>query len=175
MKLIVFLLLLPLAALSQSDSLQKNSEGIYELTGVIHVDSVSAANLFSRAQKFVAVNSNSLEPITQLNDDNDKLTVGKGTMTAFMYNSFGNLNSITNVDYTITVQCKDNRYKYTISNFLVYVPDSIRIALEDESYWNKRRWAKRMWSDTKQEIYSKMKTVIGLLKNSMASDSTKDW
>jgi len=173
MKLVAFLLLLPFAAFSQSDSLPKNAQGIYELTEVVQLDSVSAANLYSRAKKFVAINFNSGKAVTQLNDDNTKTVIGKGVTTALVNPGIGTHVPI-NVDYTFTIQCKDNRYKYSITDFLVENSTSAKTALEDDA-WQKKKMGRKMFSQIEQHVYSSMTELQALLKKSMAEDNSKDW
>jgi hypothetical protein len=160
---------------SQSDSLQKNKDGIYELSAVVNVDSASANDLYSKAKKFVAINFVNAKEVTQLDDDNSKTVIGKGITTVLVNVGIGSLVPV-NVKYTFVIQAKDNRYKYSIKNFLFHNTDYTTVALEDESYWYKRKISRKMWPDVKRQIYQNMDIMITALRKNMSfSESTKDW
>lgn len=174
LKLFLFLALTPIAALSQDDSLQKNANGKYEMAEVVNVENKSADDLYSSAKKFIAINFKSGKAVTQLNDENSKTVVGKGSMTAKLKISIGSP-VYAPIDYTFTISCKDNKYKYSITDFLFYNTGDLRStkALEDESYWTKRRETRKWWPDIKQQIYEQMNVLVELLKKSMLENN--DW
>lgn len=171
-KLLLFFSLLPVFAFSQTDTLQKNSNGQYEISEVVSVDNTSADDLYSRAKKFVAINFKSGKAVTQLNDDNSKTVVGKGVATMKIKISIGSP-VYQPMDYTFTIQCKDNRYKYVISDFLFYNTGDLKTtkALEDESYWLKNKRAEKMWLDIKEQTTEQMNSLISLLKKSMTENN----
>lgn len=140
---------------------------------MIPVDSVSGVDLYSRAKKFVAVNFNSGKAVTQLNDDNTKTGIGKGITTTLVNPGLGTRVPIK-VDYTFTIQCKDNRYKYSITDFLIENSTAIKTTLEDEG-WQKKKGPRKMWGEIEQQLYSDMNGLIVLLKKSMIEDNSKDW
>ncbi|MEO6136651.1 MAG: DUF4468 domain-containing protein [Ginsengibacter sp.] len=171
-KLFLLFSLLPIFAFSQTDSLQKNSNGQYEISEIVNVDSSSKDDLYSRAKKFVAINFKSGKAVTQLNDDNSKTVVGKGVETMKIKISIGSP-VYQPMDYTFTILCKDNRYKYVISDFLFYNTGDLNTtkALEDESYWLKNKQSKKMWLDIKHQTTKQMNSLIALLKKSMTEDN----
>jgi hypothetical protein len=175
-KLLICLFTVTIAttAFSQSDSLQKNQEGIYEMSEVVNVDSASADDLYSNAKKFVAVHFVSGKAVTQLNDDNSKTVVGKGVMQVSIKPGFGKAIPV-NVKYTFTIQAKDGRYKYAIGNFLFHNTETTTVTLEDESYWNQKKLARKIWADVKMQIYAHSSELVSLLKKDMASSKTENW
>lgn len=75
---------------------------------VVNIDSTSAATLYSRAKLFIANSFVSAKDVVQLADDDTKTVVCKG---AYETNGLGS------VKFKLTIQCKDNRYRYTITDF----------------------------------------------------------
>lgn len=173
-KLLFFLVILPATSFSQRDTLPKNSSGRYELTEVVKAENSSAEDLYSNAKKFIALKFKSGKEVTQLNDENSKTVVGKGSMTVKLKISIGSP-VYSPVDYTFTISCKDNKYRYSITDFLFYNTGDLRTTkeLEDERYWTKNRETKKWWPDVKQQIFEEVNGLVILLKKSM--NENKDW
>ena len=177
-KFILLLSLLPLKVLCQSDSLPKNAEGKYEFANVINVDSASSDKLYSNAKIFVALTFKSGKAVTQLNDDNTKTVVGNGITSVKLKISIGSP-VYTDVAYSFTIQCKDNRYRYSITDFFFYNTGdgSSRKALEDNSYFDKNKISRRFFKSISEQINADMKDLISRLLNYMSSNTlaTKSW
>ncbi len=83
--------------------------------GVVKVDSASAKELYTRCKFWFSQTYNSSKDVLQ-NLDNDNFSiVGKAVMIPHVQN-FG-YRTWGTIKYTIVVFCKDNRYKYQISDF----------------------------------------------------------
>ena len=177
-KLILLLTLLPLKVLCLSDSIPKNAEGLYEYTDVVNVDSASAAKLYSNAKLFIVDAFKSGKDVTQLNDENAKTVVGSGTTHIFFKGIMGSAIEKF-LSFKIFLQCKEGRYKYTISNFefiMVGTMVNATIALEDEKRL-KHYITKNQVVQLKQQISNNLDILIKDLKNHLSSQtgSTKDW
>ena len=91
-----------------------NDKGEIEYTEVVTVDSTSADKLYSRAKMSIAEMFKSAQNVIQNDDATNKQILIKGNIQAdYNYNyNFGHCNGLVN--FTMTLFCKDNRYKYSL-------------------------------------------------------------
>lgn len=164
--LLVLLFILPFCTFCQTDSIPRNAEGKYEYTEVVKVDAASADKLYSNAKLFIVDAFKSGKDVTQLNDDNTRTVAGQGS---FKINYKG-INSAI-VDYTvfrISIQCKDGKYKYIISQF-AYHSDGRIIPLEDDKNL-KHYMTNKMKAQFTEQTYQDSQNLIGNLKKHMAAN-----
>lgn len=171
----LILLLLPFISLAQSDSIPKNTDGKYEYTEVVNVDSASAEKLYSNAKLFMVDAFKSAKDVTQLNDEASKTVAGTGAIKIVLHGTTG----AQYVSFKINIQCKDGRYKYDFSNFqydLVYYGDDHLFDLEDAKRI-KRNMVGKQYQQAMQQVSDGMKDLIADLKKHMSGESnhTKDW
>lgn len=176
--IILLAVLLPFKLFSQTDTLPKNADGKYEYTAVVNVDSASADKLYSNAKMFVALSFKSGKDVTQLNDDAGKTVIGSGNTPTTLNVGFGT-SVASAVKFTFIIQCKDNRYKYSISEFQYYNTGdrSSTKALEDKSYFDKNKTGRRFFRSLSEQISVSMKSLLTQLTTFMSSENkkTKDW
>lgn len=84
------------------------------------------------------------------------------------------------INFRILIQCKDSRYKYTISNFQLSFKSAQfdrTFALEDEKGFKNKFLTKKQTLEVYEDFKVDMNNLIANLKKSMASESesTKDW
>lgn len=175
----LFAIILILKGYSQSDSIPKNSEGNYEYSEVVSVDSTSAQKLYSNAKIFVVTAFKSGKAVTQMNDDASKTVAGNGTDQIVTKGLVGSA-----VDkfilFRILIQCKDGRYRYTITNFKINFTngvESVTYPLEREKAYNRKILTKKQTAEVYSKLNSDMQLLIEKLKNTMASktENTQDW
>lgn len=163
----------------QIDSIPKNVGGKYEYSGVIQVDSANATKLYSNAKLFIIDEFKSGKDVTQLNDDNTKTVAGSGTDKIVLKGYVGSAID-KYLKFKILIQCKDNKYKYTINNFEISFYSSMvnqTLDLESESKFKNHYLTKKQVIELYQKVNSDMKSIIEDLKKHMASqtDNTKDF
>lgn len=174
----LFTVFTAITAFCQNDSLPRNAQGNYEYTGVVNVDSASADKLYSNAKIFVVDAFKSGKDVTQLNDDNSKTAAGTGSIQiVFKGISMAAVDKF--VKFKFFIQCKNGRYKYTISNFqfaMIGTQLNANVLLEDEKRL-KHYATKNMRAQLFQEVSMNMDQLIEHLKKDMASQTalTKDW
>jgi len=167
-----------LSAAAQSDSIPRNAAGKYEYSEVINVDSASAAKLYSNAKLFIVTAFKSGKAVTQLNDDAAKTVAGNGNVQIVTKGLAGS--GITKrISFSILIQCKDDRYKYTINDFQFSLVSSMvnrTVPFEDEKGFRKNL-SKKQTEEVYEIFKGDMNTLISDLKKAMASqaESTKDW
>lgn len=134
-------------------------------TEVVQADSVSQSVLHTRANEWFVYAFNSAKNVIEL-DEKDGKIIGKGN---FMFRGkpfSSGTNSTGPVSFVITIETKDGRYKYTITDFhhddFGYVPQEepkgmMKVAMKD------------VWKDT----HKKMKSLIQGLKDYMQTADKK--
>jgi hypothetical protein len=177
-RILTLLFFVPLFCSAQ-DVLPKNVEGKYEFTEVVNVDSANADKLYSRAKIFIVDAFKSGKDVTQLNDDASKTVIGKGIIQISFKSLIGSADKKL-VNFKLTIQCKDGRYKYTLTNFVLEMigPNYNDSApLEDEERIKKHMLGKKQTAELFDQLNEKIKALITNLKNTMAgkTSSTKDW
>ncbi len=87
-------------------------------TEVIALDSVSSENLYNRARLFVSNNYKSSKTVTDLSDEKSSTIIIKAHIITYFKAWAGGKFPVGGFNYTLKVYCKENRYKYEISNFI---------------------------------------------------------
>lgn len=102
-----------LSAISQE--LPKDKNGEIEYSQIIQVDSASDQTLFSRAKLFCAQYFNSSTDVIKLEDSKTFTIVAKGLLNRNYTNPF-NKSFGGNVKFTLTIQAKSGKYRYSIND-----------------------------------------------------------
>lgn len=113
--LLTLLLLLPIYISAQSNrgkiEISKDEFPLYQ--GVINIENKSADNLYSTIKAWIATNYNSANNVIQLDDKENHKLILKGE-NPFVYKSLmGGLEG--KGFYTLTIDAKDNRFRYTLN------------------------------------------------------------
>ena len=95
-----------------------NANGKIEYTGIVNVDSTSAETLFSRAKiaiakLYVVANTSAI-----MGDENSKTIIRNTVVKIYGKKFLGMINELGNVHFTISIQCKDNKYRYVVNDFV---------------------------------------------------------
>lgn len=168
-------LLFPLLTFSQD--LPKNANGQIEYSDVVKIDSTDAQTLYSRAKMVIAQTFVSARDVTQLADDNTKSLVVRANI--HVVDKSGDYGRVA---FVMTIQCKDGRYRYIITDFVQTSPPS-RPEMLGGSLDKERPIAGGMyfpmkwWRHIKTYTDTQMNTIIAIFEKSMkgGSEVTKDW
>lgn len=174
MKRLLILLLIPITSYTQTTLPVNPDTKRYEYTGVENVDSINATDLYSRAKLVITKVFVSGKDVTQLTDDNSKTIIGKGLIPVALPNSAYEFKH-GYVQFTFTIQCKDNRYKYSLGDFV----------LEYEAQAKKQRdmpferedpkaVTSKQWEKLKLQFFIQITALIETMKKEM-SQKGKDW
>ena len=88
---------------------EKTGKVSYE--GVVKIDSLSAQEIYSRANEWFAITFNSAQSVIQMNDAEAKKIIGKAEIQVFYGRS-----EAGKFLYTISFFAKEGRYKYIITD-----------------------------------------------------------
>lgn len=141
-------------------------------TEVVNVDSSTAKELYSRAKLFVADAYKSSKSVTDLNDDEAKIILIKPMMKV-AYKDF-----LTNipyyVQYQMKIECKDNRYRYSVEGHTLLVPSSRSLVDDLYSFTEKKPFlfSKKSWIGLQNQAILDTKTTIYLLKKAMSKPNS---
>ncbi len=147
---------------------------VYE--GIVKVDSISKAEIFSRAKEWIVRNLKSSDSNVNLDDKESKSLTSAGNI--HLENRLGHYYSNINLNFKLSVFVKDEKYKYIVESFTInYIKGahglfSVSGPLEELEF-NK---------SNKEKTYTEINTkILSLLKdleafnNSKENDKKKDW
>ena len=104
MKTLLPVLLFTVPCYGQTDCLPLDS------TGVVAVEGVTATELHSRAKAWYAVAFKDSKEVVQMDDENSKTMIGKGTVKYPEKYVDGGW-----FKYTVEISCREGRYRYSIN------------------------------------------------------------
>lgn len=151
---------------------------IYE--DVVNVkDSASSEELYLRAKKWFAVTYNDAQKVIQLDDRESGVIMGKALIQFNPTVFSGSGLTKGTIDYTIKIEFRDGRYRYTITDFIHKAKSDWGLITTSEQSPIKhqtQRWSDNVWNDIKNTISMRMNELINSLKSSMEiGDSDDDW
>ena len=164
----LLLIILSLYVKAQDSSLPTDeTTKLISYTEVVTVnDSASKDELFSRTKSCFAHLFKSSKNVIQNEDKDSGIIIGKGNIKAYA-RALGNDYDGGFVNFTITIACKDGRYKYVITDFVHEGTGSKMPSggnLENESA---RTWTNKQWKTMKSQIDTEIKNLISLIKSEM--------
>ena len=148
-----------------------NDSSEVEFTNVVKVDSADAQTLYSRAKLFIAKTYVSNKAVTQLNDDAGATAVINAIL---INNAIGFGYEKYNLTYQLTIQCKDNRYKYTITRFMFSNEFGIPKYGFDIGVRNKIYISKKAYNKINYNCYYMTLALIDSLRKFMFAKG-EDW
>ncbi|AYQ31350.1 DUF4468 domain-containing protein [Runella sp. SP2] len=144
---------------------------------VVLVDSSSQVNLRKKAKIWFIDSYKSSKDVISLDEDDE--IIGKGFFKTIMQGGFMNSYPV-DVQHTISVQFKDGRYRYKISNiqlnYQVVItqntpPRDVSVPLEKWVNGSQKNVEKRFLIKLDEQI----KLIIDSLKTGMKKTEKKDW
>lgn len=157
-----------------------DSTGEIIFSDVVKVDSVSSSELYTRARQWVAVNFVSAKDVIQMDDKQSGTFIVKAmtdVRTTFMVKSPCGV-----VTYTLTINVKDGRYKYSFSNLwhstdynvsprsTIITPGDLR---NEKPGGGIMSMGMKNWNGIKQQAKDSIELLIVSLKQSMNKQSPK--
>ncbi len=115
-KLILSLLIaISIPCTAQKFQFPVNKAGVIEFTEVIDVP-LSQTKLFANAQQWIVDTFKDYRAAVQIEDkENEKLIIGGTTRLPYIYRDALFIIK-EDLDYTFIIECKDNKYRYIVSN-----------------------------------------------------------
>jgi hypothetical protein len=144
-------------------------------TEIYRVDSVNAKDLYLRAKQWFASAYNSSKAVIE-NDDRESNTIfAKPSMTVTC-TMLGSTSNMGTVDYSITVACKDEKYRVVVTDFYFHGSYASGNLLDMND--SKQGYRKKDWEAAKRQVNENIRALIVNLKSGMQKKlltSSKDW
>lgn len=143
---------------------------------VVLTDSASKNELFSRAKSCFAHLFKSSQKVIQNEDKEAGTIIGKGTIKAYA-RALGTNYDGGYVNFTITISCKDNRYKYTLTDFIHEGTGSEMPSGGSLGNTSAFSWTNKQWNLMKTQINDDINSLISSIKLEMTKPSpqNEDW
>lgn len=152
--LLLSFLLIPF--LSGAQELKTDSlTGKYMITAVIPVDSLNKENLFAKAKEWIALTYRNANDVVQLSDKDAGKIICKGGFSTNLFLKQGWLM------YTLILEFKDNRFRYTYTDFAYYSNGSGAMDFESKSLGFK----KKLFKETEDDVKLNTKRLIASFKD----------
>ncbi|MDR2913693.1 MAG: DUF4468 domain-containing protein [Tannerella sp.] len=116
--LLSFISLLHLSVYSQDPIIQINENGDEYISEVIE-NKLLKDDLFSNSQEWIAKTFGDYKSVIQFEDKDDGKLIIKGGSPIDYIGRDPMVTIKINLNYTITIECKDLKYRYTISDFSI--------------------------------------------------------
>lgn len=186
---LVFILYIPISYCFAQDvssvQIPKNNKGLAEYSEVINIDSTTKNELFLSALEWINKSYNSGKTVIQTADREGGMIIGNAISEDLIYNNSGIRKDGGNFSYTISIYCKDNRYKYVIDNITYKQGDMLlepgaNLAETFPSNWTgflgNNKQTRREWKSFQFQADTYFRAIIALLKEHMKnSENQSDW
>lgn len=182
----VGLLILPFSALTAQDLPIDKESGKVTYTEVVEMPGISKSDLYLRCATWFAANYGSSKAVLQLSDKEDGKLMGKALTEVAFKNPPMGLRYGGIVNYTITVQVKDDKYRYIVTD-LFHDSGSDRDITAGGALENAKKPkgtvlrglsgqggfpSQKQWEQIREYTDQKMKDLVDSLKKGMSkSDS----
>jgi len=162
----------------------KNSNGDIEFTEVVE-NTLKKGNLFSNAKDWVAKTFGDYKSVLQFEDNENCKLIIKGfsdidyTAPTVEVDGFVGMTTKEKISYTITIECKDAKYRYTINDIMVHQIVTILgttvtpVPFPPSDHINKISQYKKDLDYLKALDISKMKKKVLAEHNSKIADAEK--
>lgn len=167
-----------------------NAQKALVFSEVVQVDSATKDELYSRAKHWFAAFSADKKATLQLSDKEDGELVGKCTVAFASSYPSNNASVKGSISYTVSIYCKEGRFKYEITNFnhegssginewgFTYEAMPFGLITTDatcpkgvqDSYADK--WRNGVWNELKVVAQSEAEALAAALKETMKQPAT---
>ena len=169
MKNVKLAMLLVVAAFSVCNAQTRDSLGMPTFDGqsigiqeVVKVDSLSKKQIYDRAKMFFVETFKSAKDVIQLDDPDAGTIIGKGNASYSYFNVAAT--AVLTVYFTIKIEVKDNRYRYTITDIRYG-----QYKLDPAEFWNYPKMNKKHAAALGAELRNIEKLLLKSM-NAVASD-----
>ncbi len=132
---------------------------LYATSAVVPVDSTSKDLLFTRAVEWVSLNYKSAKDVIQLSDKESGKLICKGNFKTSLFMKEGW------IEHTMILEFKDNRFRYTFTNFAYKSSGSGTVQFEDSMIGKKK-----VIGTAEEKVADSVKSLSDHLKKAKATD-----
>jgi len=157
--LILFLFAaLPLFIVAQTIEVNPETKR-YSTSAVVPIDSTVMDVLYTKALEWVSMNYKSAKDVTKLADKESGKIICTGSYKTSLFMKEGW------IEYTMILDFKDNRYRYTFTNFSYYSKGSGTLNFEDSMIGKKK-----VIGTTEEKVKESVEGLTAHLKKAKTND-----
>lgn len=163
----------------------KNANNFAEYTEVIEIPNMTKAKLFISSLEWFNKTYNSGKAVIQTSDKDGGMIIGNANSKNVIYNNMGIRKDGGYFSYTISVYCKDNKYKYVIDNITynkgeMALKSGANLAEAFPSNWTgwigDNKQTRREWESFQNQANNYFTFIIENLEAHMQNSKSKnDW
>jgi hypothetical protein len=163
----------------------KNADGLAEYSEVIPIDSISKSDLYLAGLEWVSKTYKSGKSVLQTTDKEGGIIIGKAVAQTLTYNNMGVKKDGGYFSYTISIYCKDNKFKYLIDNISYNKGEMLLTPGADLAETFPHNWTglignnkqtRREWLSFQKQANTEFRIIIEDLKKHMSKSKIKsDW
>jgi uncharacterized protein with TBP-like fold DUF4468 len=162
MKIFIIITVLFISSISYGQEIKIDEEtGRYGAIGVVQVDGIMKKAMYKSAIEWISLNYKSANDVIQMKDEESSKIIVKGNFLTGLFMKQGW------IKHTLLLEFRDNRFRYTYTDFSYYSSGSGEIAFE-QKMMSKKKIISEAESNIKASIQS-LKNYI--LRNSKADDN----
>ena len=144
---------------------------------VVEVDSLSASEIYQKAQNWVQETYKNPDKVLKANIANEKIRIDGFATNAWWYKSLGITNSY-NMEYTIEISFKDGRYRfeYIIGQF--FIDGGQKVLYDYRTFFKKNGEIRKSYIDAVPSLELTMNELSQSFYNYVSGKTTKkdnDW
>jgi hypothetical protein len=154
---------------SLASELPRLPHGRFGYQEVVPATGASSSELLSRARVWAAAEYRSANDVIQLDDPSSGMLMVKGTFEV----SYAT--AAVTVEHRVTVEVKDGRYRYTVSNFVLGFPKAS--ALSDKALEEWHAYSEEGTAKVLGRVARQAGSIVENLKRAMQSPTpaSSDW
>jgi len=149
---------LPLFIAAQTIEVDPETK-LYATSAVVPIDSTTKDVLYAKALEWVSLNYKSAKDVIQLSDKESGKIICKGNFKTSLFMKEGW------IEHTMILEFKDNRYRYTFTNFAYYSKGSGTVNFEDSMISKKK-----VIGTTEEKVKESVEGLTAHLKKAKAND-----
>jgi len=156
---------------------EKTNKISYE--GVINIEEASATDLYVKANEWFAITFNSANNVIQMQDKDAGKLIGKGVIQARL-KQYGSLKYSGLWNYTLSINTREGRYKYSLTNINHSGRDGIQYTMPDCGLIENEKsdcplyYSKKKWNQEKERLNTEIKIIVNNLLEFMSDINNED-
>ncbi|UBZ05653.1 DUF4468 domain-containing protein [Salegentibacter mishustinae] len=153
--LLISIMILSTNSIFAQELKQDSETEQYISQGVIEIDDFSSEEIYNNALEWITINYNSASDVIQLKDKDLGKIILKGNFSSSMFGKKGWIH------HTLQLEFKDDKFRYTYSDFSYDSPGSREIAFEGKMFSKKK-----IIKNTEEDIKSSIKDLTLYIQKS---------
>jgi hypothetical protein len=180
-------ILISIGAFSQDGEVEipRNKEGQAEYSKVSEAPDLNKDELFVACLEWINKTFKSGKAVIQTTDKEGGMIIGNAITSSLVYNNMGLKKDAGYFSYTISIYCKDKKYKYVVDNIFykkgeMMLHEGANLADEFPKNWKgvigDNKQTRREWKSFQRQTNKYFAVILeDLQKHVAASKSKNDW